>query len=102
MKKFFSIMSNLQTHYHFKLDFPKVDQAPQEQSVVIFYNVENAELCDWYSLERTYFNYLECSYNTQYIYDNNNKLSIQTATKVAKRKHIIQTTGFGAYSSTWF
>ena len=34
MKKFFSIMSNLQTHYHFKLDFPKVDQAPQEQSVV--------------------------------------------------------------------
>ena len=26
MKKLFSIMSNLQTNYHFKLDFPKMDQ----------------------------------------------------------------------------
>ena len=26
MKKLFSIMSNLQTHYHFELDFQKVDQ----------------------------------------------------------------------------
>ena len=26
MKKLFSIMSNLQTHYHFKLDLRKVDQ----------------------------------------------------------------------------
>ena len=26
MKKLFSIMSNLQTHYHFKLDFQKVEQ----------------------------------------------------------------------------
>ena len=26
MKKLFSIMSNLQTHDHFKLDFQKVDQ----------------------------------------------------------------------------
>ena len=26
MKKLFSIMSNLQTHYRFKLDFQKVDQ----------------------------------------------------------------------------
>ena len=26
MKKLFSIGSNLQTHYHFKLDFQKVDQ----------------------------------------------------------------------------
>ena len=26
MKKLFSIMSNLQTHYHFKLDLWKVDQ----------------------------------------------------------------------------
>ena len=26
MKKLFSIMSNLQNHYHFKLDFQKVDQ----------------------------------------------------------------------------
>ena len=25
MKKFFSLMSNLQTHYHFKLDFQKMD-----------------------------------------------------------------------------
>ena len=25
MKKLFSIMPNLQTHYHFKLDFQKVD-----------------------------------------------------------------------------
>ena len=25
MQKLFSIMSNLQTHYHFKLDFQKVD-----------------------------------------------------------------------------
>ena len=25
-KKLFSLMSNLQTYYHFKLDFPKVDQ----------------------------------------------------------------------------
>ena len=25
MKTLFSIMSNLQTHYHFKLDFQKVD-----------------------------------------------------------------------------
>ena len=26
MKKLFSIMSNLQTHYNFKLDFQKIDQ----------------------------------------------------------------------------
>ena len=26
MSKLFSIMSNLQTHYHFKLDFQNVDQ----------------------------------------------------------------------------
>ena len=26
MKKLFSIVSNLQTHYNFKLDFQKVDQ----------------------------------------------------------------------------
>ena len=26
MKKMFSIMSNLQAHYHFKLDFQKVDR----------------------------------------------------------------------------
>ena len=26
IQKLFSIMSNLQTHYHFKLDFQKVDQ----------------------------------------------------------------------------
>ena len=26
MKKLFSIMWNLQTHYHFQLDFQKVDQ----------------------------------------------------------------------------
>ena len=26
MKKLFSIMPNLQAHYHFKLDSPKVDQ----------------------------------------------------------------------------
>ena len=26
MKKLFSIMSNLQTHYQFKLDFQKLDQ----------------------------------------------------------------------------
>ena len=26
MQKLFSIVSNLQTHYHFKLDFQKVDQ----------------------------------------------------------------------------
>ena len=26
MKKLFSIMSNSQTHYHFKLDFQKMDQ----------------------------------------------------------------------------
>ena len=26
MKRLFSIMSRLQTHYHFKLDFQKVDQ----------------------------------------------------------------------------
>ena len=30
-KKLFSLMSNLQTYYHFKLDFQKVDQ--QEASV---------------------------------------------------------------------
>ena len=26
MKKLFSVMSNLQIHYHFKLDFQKVDK----------------------------------------------------------------------------
>ena len=26
MKRLFSIMSNLQTHYHFKVDFKKMDQ----------------------------------------------------------------------------
>ena len=33
MKTFFSIISNLQTHYHVKLDFQKVDQHTGEASV---------------------------------------------------------------------
>ena len=36
MKRLFSIMSKLQSHYHFKLDFPKVDhtQGASGQSTV--------------------------------------------------------------------
>ena len=41
-------------------------------------------------LERAYFNYLD------------NKFSIWTRTKVVRRKHIIQPTGFGAYSLACF
>ena len=32
MKKLFSIMSHLQTHYHFKLNFLKVDQDTSEHT----------------------------------------------------------------------
>ena len=46
--------------------------------------------------ERAYFNNLECSYNTWYVY--NDRLSLWTRTKVIRRKHIVQPTGFGAYS----
>ena len=51
-------------------------------------------------LERAYFNYLECSYKTWCVYNNN--LSIRIRTKVVRRKHIIQPTGIDAYSSTVF
>ena len=34
MKKMFSIMSNLQTHYHFKLDFQKVDQQTEGKCLI--------------------------------------------------------------------
>ena len=50
--------------------------------------------------ERTYFNYLECSYNVRYVFSI--KLSILNRTKVVRRKHIIQLTGFCDYSSTCF
>ena len=30
-KKLFTIISNLQTHYHFKLDFQKVDQNTEDK-----------------------------------------------------------------------
>ena len=51
-------------------------------------------------LGRYYVNYLEYSYNTWYVYNNN--LSAQTRTKVIRREHIILPTGFGVYSSTCF
>ena len=34
MKKFFSIMSNLQTYFHFKQDFQKVDQHTRDQWLI--------------------------------------------------------------------
>ena len=65
-----------------------------------YYNIEKPELCNWKFLEKTYFNYLECIYDTWYEY--NDKLIIRIRTMVVRRKQIIQTTGFGAYSSTCF
>ena len=59
-------------------------------------------------LETAYFNHLECSYDIWYVYY---IWSIRARTKVVRRKHIIQPTGwkhtihptgFGAYSSTYF
>ena len=50
-------------------------------------------------LERAFFDYLECSHTIWYAY---NELSIRARTKVVRRKHTIQPTGFGAYSSTNF
>ena len=47
-------------------------------------------------IERDYFDYVESSYNIWYVY---NKWSIPAKTKVVRGTHIIQTTGFGAY--TW-
>ena len=47
-----------------------------------------------------YFNHLECSCNTWYIYNHN--LSIPTRARLISRKHIVQTTGLAAYSSTCF
>ena len=34
MIKFLSIMSNLQTHYHFKLDFQKLDQNTEGEGLI--------------------------------------------------------------------
>ena len=34
MKKLFFIMSNLQTHYHFKLRFPKMDQHTEDKWLI--------------------------------------------------------------------
>ena len=34
MKQLLSIMSNLQTHYHFKLDFQKVDQNTRDRWLI--------------------------------------------------------------------
>ena len=34
-QKLFSLMSNLQTYYHFKLDFQKVGQHPRHQTKVV-------------------------------------------------------------------
>ena len=55
----------------------------------------------WYLclLEKVYFNYYIGSYSVWYVY---NKWSIWARTKVVRRKHIIQPTGFGTYSSTCF
>ena len=52
-----------------------------------------------YLLVKAYFSYLESSYNTWYVYDN--KWNIKSTTKVVRRKHMSQLTGFGAYSLTW-
>ena len=55
----------------------------------------------WYVClsERAYFNHPEYSYTIWYVY---NEWSIQARSKVVRRKHIIQPTGFGAYSPTCF
>ena len=50
------------------------------------------------SLRKSAFQLLRMQLNA-YVWIN--KLSIRTRTKVISRKHIIQLTGFGAYSSTW-
>ena len=52
-----------------------------------YLDIEHPELYNWNLLERTYFGYLECSYITWYVH--NDKLSIQTRTKVVRRRHVI-------------
>ena len=64
------------------------------------YDRNSPEIYNWNHLGRNYFSYLECIYNTWNVY--NNKLTIQAKTKVVGRKYIIQLTGVGAYSSTYF
>ena len=55
MKTLFSIMSNLQNHYHFKLDYQKVDQH------VILYISHNAPLCVKKSTHMcTFFTMVHC------------------------------------------
>ena len=55
----------------------------------------------WYAClsEIVYFDYYNCSYNAWYVC---NKWSTRSRTKVVRRKHIFQPTGFGTYSSTCF
>ena len=49
----------------------------------------------WYAciLERAYFDYSECSYDVWYVY---NKWSTRARTKIVRKRHSIQPTGFSA------
>ena len=51
-------------------------------------------------LARCYFNYLECSYNTWYVCEN--KWVNGPEPRSSGKKHIIQPSSLGAYSSTCF
>ena len=72
----------------------------ESQYDIIQHAVMTTPTLGMYIFLRAYSNDLECCYNALYVYTN--KLSIRTRTKVIRRKHIIQPTGFSAYSSICF
>ena len=72
MKQLFSIMSNLNTHYHFKLDFRKVDQPTGGK--LLIRDTKHRKDNQWQSLElhcRIYNNIIK-----MHTCNNNSKLSI--------------------------
>ena len=68
----------------------------RDRITVSYHPKQQILLCIWL-LERANFNYLDYSYTIWYVY---NESSIRARTKIVRRKHIIQPTGFDAYSPT--
>ena len=61
MKKLFSIMPNLQTHYHFKLYFQKLDQHTGSKWLIwLIHDTKHPKDNQLQSLERPWMSYFFC------------------------------------------
>ena len=75
----------------------------RQETITVLYHptYQHGHTNFWYVclLEKVSMNYNDCSYNICYV---NNKWIVWARTKVVRRKHIIQPTGFCVFSSTCF